>query len=229
MQITKLGRWAGILGVLTASPCRPMAEHRSVLEITVHVDDYSGIEPAAMAQAQGFAGKILGRAGIGVQWRSCLNPKQGAMPTTDCRSEATDLTHLLVKVLPERMCRRLAFTAEQVGLAALGGKGGVATDAYVCFDRVMNLANEWMTPWPPVLGAMIAHEAGHLLLGVNGHSPVGIMRARWSLGDIKQILEGRMNFDRQQAEKMRGDVRRRVNARNVVPKAERSVGPPDLN
>src|SRR5215831_12944272 len=101
------------------------------------------------------------------------------MATSDCQSGATDPTHLFIKILPERLCRKLAFSGKQFGMAEMRGNAGFDTDAGVCFDRVMNLVSEWTAPLPPVLGAIIAHEAGHLLLGENSHSSAGIMRARW--------------------------------------------------
>ena len=39
---------------------------------------------------------------------------------------------------------------------------------------------------------MMAHEVGHLLLELSGHSGEGIMRARWGDEDLKMIAKGRM-------------------------------------
>jgi hypothetical protein len=52
--------------------------------------------------------------------------------------------------------------------------------AYIFYDRIAAM------PGPPgwsaiLLGDVIAHEVGHLVLRVNGHSPTGIMRASLAL------------------------------------------------
>ena len=57
---------------------------------------------------------------------------------------------------------------------------GIGRLATVYPDRVARLA-EWAGVNSSVLlGRVIAHEVGHLLLGTTDHSPNGLMRARWS-------------------------------------------------
>ena len=38
---------------------------------------------------------------------------------------------------------------------------------------------------PIILGCVIAHELGHLLLGSNGHSVTGIMQPRWEAKQVR--------------------------------------------
>jgi hypothetical protein len=51
-----------------------------------------------------------------------------------------------------------------------------------------------------ILGHVIAHELGHLL-GLDSHSPTGIMRADWSRTDLEDAFSGNLLFARQRAEK----------------------------
>jgi hypothetical protein len=52
------------------------------------------------------------------------------------------------------------------------------TDAFIFYARVAELARaESLYEWD-ILAVVMAHEIGHLLLG-GGHSPTGIMRAKW--------------------------------------------------
>jgi hypothetical protein len=53
--------------------------------------------------------------------------------------------------------------------------------AFVLFDRVEDSASSHHVSISRVLGQVIAHELGHLLLPVNSHSKRGIMRAVWNL------------------------------------------------
>jgi hypothetical protein len=59
-----------------------------------------------------------------------------------------------------------------------------------------------------MLGHVIAHEIGHLLLNVQTHSASGIMRGRWDLWDVQNAIYGHFLFTRQQAETIRGEVGR---------------------
>jgi hypothetical protein len=58
------------------------------------------------------------------------------------------------------------------------GRGGMA---FVLFDRVEDRASSHHVSISRVLGQVIAHELGHLLLPSNSHSERGIMRAVWNL------------------------------------------------
>jgi len=48
-----------------------------------------------------------------------------------------------------------------------------------------------------VIGCVMAHELGHLLLGP-GHVPDAIMRASWGTGDLEAIRRRRLVFNRAQ-------------------------------
>jgi hypothetical protein len=45
-----------------------------------------------------------------------------------------------------------------------------------------------------ILGCVIAHELGHLLLGDHGHSIAGIMQARWGVEQTRLALMSRLSF-----------------------------------
>ncbi len=52
-----------------------------------------------------------------------------------------------------------------------------------------------------LLGAMITHEIGHLLLG-RGHTVDGIMRSTWSVQQITALQHGRLAFNPEQRARM---------------------------
>jgi hypothetical protein len=54
-----------------------------------------------------------------------------------------------------------------------------------------------------ILGDVIAHELGHLLLGSNTHSREGIMQPHWQAEQLGRIAKGQMHFTPEQASKMR--------------------------
>jgi hypothetical protein len=58
------------------------------------------------------------------------------------------------------------------------GRGGLA---FVLFDCVEDNASNHHVSISRVLGQVIAHELGHLLLPSNSHSERGLMRAKWNL------------------------------------------------
>jgi hypothetical protein len=61
-----------------------------------------------------------------------------------------------------------------------------------------------------ILGGVIAHELGHLLLGTNGHSRGGIMQPRWEPDQVQQLMMGSLLFTSEESKLMREEVRIRM-------------------
>jgi hypothetical protein len=59
-------------------------------------------------------------------------------------------------------------------------------------------------PQPTILGRVIAHEIGHLLLGSNSHSAHGLMRASW---DVRWPHPSEWRFSAADAAAMRSRLR----------------------
>jgi hypothetical protein len=84
----------------------------------------------------------------------------------------------------------------------------------VYYDPTLELAKSHSLEFelPVILGCMIAHEIGHLLLGPNSHSPSGVMQPRWEAKQVQQVLKGALVFNKQQAALIRLEVQRRTEA-----------------
>jgi len=88
------------------------------------------------------------------------------------------------------------------GAAFVGRDGsGQYTDVY--YDHVSELHRDWRVPIANVLGHVMAHEIGHLLLGLNSHSNLGIMRGSWSREELEAAERGRLLFSSEQSRLMR--------------------------
>jgi hypothetical protein len=56
--------------------------------------------------------------------------------------------------------------------------------ATLFFEQVITVAERAAVDPSELLGRALAHEVGHLLLGVTGHSPSGLMRAVWTDAEL---------------------------------------------
>jgi hypothetical protein len=193
--------------LFAAALCDAASASGSDLQITIRLFDYAGIQPGAVAVAGHTAGETLRHAGIQVRWHSCPVRGQPGTALPDC--ETNDAIHLVVGILPEPMPRKIATAPQQFGVAILS-RTGLPVHAYVFLDRVENLAKAETAPWPQLLGTLIAHEVGHLLLGDSSHYPVGIMRACWRSEEIKLARMGSLTFTPHQARRIQDDIRRRM-------------------
>jgi hypothetical protein len=55
-----------------------------------------------------------------------------------------------------------------------------------------------------LLGVVMAHEIGHLLLPPGSHVEYGLMRGRWDYRDIRDLNRLDLDFSAAQAEQIRG-------------------------
>ena len=116
------------------------------------------------------------------------------------------------------MHRSARSTSEVFGVAFLSAEGtGCYSDVF--FDEAMNLHADWNVSLPEILGGVMAHELGHLLLGSNSHSRAGIMRAHWQGEELNLLSRGNLRFTSEQGEHMRGKLSR---VRSAVALAARS-------
>jgi hypothetical protein len=63
---------------------------------------------------------------------------------------------------------------------------------------------------PVILGSVMAHEVGHLLLGPCAHAPAGIMQAQWKRDHLERAMKGQILFMSDEAEKMRSNASSRL-------------------
>jgi hypothetical protein len=61
-----------------------------------------------------------------------------------------------------------------------------------------------------MLGHLMAHELGHLLLASTAHSSKGLMRSRWSGADLRLAMRGGLLFDSQQAKRIASNLKARA-------------------
>jgi len=76
----------------------------------------------------------------------------------------------------------------------------------VFYSQIEDLAARSGAPLAVILGAAVAHEIGHLLLGLESHSPRGIMRGGWHREDFELAAQGGFVFTPEQSEKMRREL-----------------------
>jgi hypothetical protein len=110
---------------------------------------------------------------------------------------------LVVRILPRSKAEGLKQPAAALGFAMLSNSGELAHYSSVFYHRVDKLSGIWTSSRPVVLGHVIAHEVGHLLLGEGGHSRTGLMTADWNRAELERINQRAFTFTSQQAKEIR--------------------------
>jgi hypothetical protein len=188
--------------------------------ILVLVHNYAGVEPAVLMAAERTAARVLATAGVQVQWVQCEEDSRQPEP---CQ-KGPDASVLVLHLLPAGVTRRAAPSGA-LGFAVPAGPQEFGSFAGVFCDRVKRLSSRGFRE-PVILGHAIAHELGHLLLGIGGHSDDGIMKAEWHREELQRAESGTLVFDAMQRITIRRNLAARVLARTppsvqaVVPRLQ---------
>lgn len=175
--------------------------------VQVRLYDYARLSPTARNGAKAEAGAILERAGVRIDWAECAIRPEDAPKDSACDGPMTPLV-LQIRILNAAMAKRAGTSRNCLGYAVLSG--GFDSIASVFFHRAVDLERGNLVPQQAILGAMIAHEIGHLLLGEASHSPAGLMRASWADGDLKAVAKGRLSFTAEQTRRIVDKVAMRL-------------------
>jgi hypothetical protein len=200
---------AGLVGMMgLALPQPSFAGEDERPTITVMVANYSQASPAILAAAEREAGRILGQAGLRVSWLGCsVGPSLA--PQDICR-RTPQATEIRLRVLPAPVLDK--FEDSVFGFAI----HPVLASVYYEFALRRARRDDADFELPVILGCVMAHELGHLLLGSNSHSDRGIMLSRWEVNQVRQLMMGALLFTPEQSKLMRLEAQVRADRQNLT-------------
>jgi hypothetical protein len=181
--------------------------------ITGFVYNYAAIPFGVLAQTKAEAARILHYAGVDIQWLDCPLSLRDADRFPACQPGPT---RLALRFLPQTMADRLRRVEGRFGFALLPEGGSFGTVANVFAHDVEQLANRRGIRQGVILGHVVAHEVGHLLLGAGSHSTSGIMHDPWRLKELAIIAQGSMLFTPAEAKGLRTNIRARMAAEEAA-------------
>ena len=163
-----------VFGVLTGRT-DAAAESLDSLSVHVLVLDRIGVEADTLRQAQEEARRIFKASGISLAWQL-----RGQKPPA-----APFVIKLVIIV-----SNPIGETDKSPNMLAIapGSKEARGTVAWLFYHRIVDLGQLLRLGVSQLLGHVMAHEMGHLLLPYGSHAASGIMRAGW---DTRQALLAR--------------------------------------
>ena len=176
------------------------------LPITVRVYDMAHLSQSTLKAAKAEATKVLRKAGVETAWLHCADAVTGGVGDEGCK-EPIGSSDLIMKIVPRTIAPRLSSNPWEFGFAPLPTEAGRFGKLFYLFShRAEDLAKQNSISTAQMLGCAMAHEIGHLLLGVGSHSGRGIMRAEWDRKTVRQASTGTLTFTRQEAERIRTNL-----------------------
>ncbi len=160
--------------------------------VTIRLLNPAGVPAKTLLKAERVAADILAGAGVGITWVECpCVPELGPH----------DFWLHLLKDRPQRMDR------DATGFTVLMPKRYQAVSyAGVVWPAVEEAAAGLESEVSDMLGATVAHEIGHLLLGSKAHSRSGIMRSSFQRAEMRMAASGELRFTPEQARRMRAAI-----------------------
>jgi hypothetical protein len=174
---------------------RSLAEEQLHPPVTILVFNYSRATHSTLVSAEREAGRILAEAGVSAKWLQCSIPLTADSDKACAREVgASDIRMPIVEQANQGYVGDSAF-----GFALAPALASVFHKSAERLAHNDNTDSEMAV----ILGCVIAHEIGHLLLGNNAHSESGIMQREWKREQLTQAMRGRLLFTVEQAETIR--------------------------
>ena len=176
-----------LIGVLAGPTAE--ADPRETLSVRALAVNQAGVLDATLRDAELRATRIFSASGIALLWTN-TKPEEPYY-----ESDAQVRIVIVPDSRVERDRRRLG-TAHADNMAA-----------YAFYNRIADLAAHNGADGAALLGHVIAHEIGHLLLPADSHSSRGVMRGEWDRTQFDDMAKGLLTFAPKEVQLIRNRVR----------------------
>jgi hypothetical protein len=154
--------------------------------VRVVIVDEAHVPRGILDDAVAEASRIFRAAGVQLLWADA--EEDDAPPA------------LIVKIVKTSLGGSNAGRALAIAPKA---KDRVGRHVWIFYRRIEDLAKVLTVSRGVLLGVVLAHEIGHLLLPHNSHSGFGLMRRSWDSDDVQKAMQGLLKFSETEAALLR--------------------------
>lgn len=170
-----------------------LAQPREALPLRVLVVDQASVSRDTLEHAEHAAARVLMTIGIHVRWTNIDAGEPYWEGTYDLK------VNIIAETKQTRTGRRLGVADRSEGHRNML--------AYAFYRRTEDLAQLNGIGVSALLGHVLAHEIGHLLLPYASHSPSGLRREEWDRAHFQDMAKGLLTFAPSEAALIRTRVR----------------------
>ena len=175
-----------ILIGLTGTPRNAVAAPEGSIAVLVYVTNQAQIPPNVLTPALTEATRIYSGIGVRLLWTE---------------SSAAEY-HFTVRIISTPLGGGRVTDFHALG-AAPGTKETHGKLVYAYYGPIERLARRSGTDVVIILGHVIAHELGHLLLPYDAHTMIGVMGSGWDRAQVEGAKMGELTFTRSQGKAIR--------------------------
>lgn len=179
-------------------PGRAALADSAGLTLQVRIDDRAAVSDAILRSAKAVATRIYWNIDVSLVWIEPAAAAPHARAGRETRIVPDDTATLRIIIVAPGLAERIHADPKALGVAADDARqsGHVA---YVFYDRVRMLSARYEQHGGAILGHVMAHELGHLLLPYDTHAESGLMRVDWSREDLEHAAHGLLLFTPREA------------------------------
>jgi len=198
-----LGRCFWVVIFLQLAALEVLAHSSTPIPLEIYVYNHAQVPPAILSRAERRVTLILRESGVQPEWLDC---------TTLAGAGSRCLGLAIPGSIAVQIVHGTTKMRDEIFGAAFLGEDGFGRQTDVFYDRLSDLNRNWNISLPELLGNVMAHEIGHLLLGFDAHAPTGLMRSTWSPAELWQAEKGALFFSADQSKL----IRRRLETLELV-------------
>jgi hypothetical protein len=184
-RITWIGGLALCAGLLAEQSAEAQIPGRSTLRVVL--TDMVEMPADALERAKEEAVRLFERSRIDLVW----------IDAETCHARCL-FVRVIAKPIGTKGLRNPFVVGVAPGTPEIRGKF-----AWVFYDRIRAYSAELGLAASQMLGHVIAHELGHLLLPHEAHSLAGVMRPAWDRAQVNGAVKGLLAFTPDQADLIR--------------------------
>lgn len=172
--------WMLIAIVVTAVRIADAAEPEESATLDLQMRSEVRVPAYVLKQSQDEVTRIFAVAGLAVRW-----------------------TETSPRVTVKIVAQVLGYDRKASGVMGVAQRTPNGYVAQIFFRQVQEFAYIYEVDLGTMLGHVIAHEIGHLLMPANAHSPTGVMQPYWDRALVRDASQGTLTFTAAQAARIR--------------------------
>jgi hypothetical protein len=190
---------AAILGVRFASVS---GQSGGELSLTLRIHDYSSVPGDVLSRATAIVTRVYEKIGVRTDWTGVARPAES-------KGEAgRPAAQMTIIILTQEMAARAGAKEDALGYAAVPDEG-MGSIAFAIYERVRAAAKRIPAPEADLLGFVIAHEIGHLVMPRRSQPDLtGLMKNHWHVRDFQRLDLLTLDFSDEQARQIRDTIER---------------------
>ena len=182
------------------------------LQIRLRIYTHARVPREVIERGAKQAGHVFRAIGIETAWLHCPTSPEHAAANRTC-ADPLGAADFVIRVLPRAMSKRYGLPKAVFGFSLPTREGRLGRTVNLFYRRVVDMAyygsvgGGFETAQAIILGHVLAHEIGHLLLGPGSHAESGIMSFPWGQKQLVDASRRRLRFTQPEAAKIQKRLR----------------------